>query len=53
MDNKGIICKLKNKNMELSKLLDGIEEEPDRINDIMCLVDEMSSDIVRYEVEAE
>ena len=53
MDNTELIGKLKNKNMELSKLLDGIEEEPDRINDIMCLVDEISSDIVRYEVEVE
>ena len=49
----GNIGKLKNKNMELSKLLDRIEEEPGRINDIVCLIDEMSSDTLRYEMEVE
>lgn len=53
MDNTELIGKLKNKNMELSKLLDRIEEEPGRINDIVCLIDEMSSDTLRYEMEVE
>ena len=53
MDNKGIICKLKNKNMEMSKLLDGKKDFSEIVQEIACIIDDMSMELGKYEVEVE
>jgi len=53
MDYTGIIGKLKNKNMELSQLLDGDEDFSVKMNHIVCVVDDMMMELEKYEVEVE
>lgn len=53
MDNTEIIGKLKNKNMELSKILDGKEEFSVKMDHIACVVDDMMRELEKYEVEVE
>lgn len=53
MDNSEIIENLKNKNMELSKLLDSKEDFSSIVQEIACIVDDMSMELGKYEVEVE
>ena len=53
MDNSEIIENLKNKNMELSKLLDSKEDFSAIVQEIACIVDDMSMQLGKYEVEVE
>lgn len=53
MDNSEIIGNLKNKNMELSKLLDSKEDFSSIVQEIACIVDDMSMQLGKYEVEVE
>jgi hypothetical protein len=53
MDNSEIIENLKNKNMELSKLLDSKEDFSSIVQEIACIVDDMSMQLGKYEVEVE
>lgn len=53
MDNIELIGKLKNKNIELSKLLDSSEDFSAMMQQIACIVDDMWMEIGKYEVEVE
>ena len=53
MDNSEIIENLKNKNMELSKLLDSKEDFSSIVQEIACIIDDMSMELGKYEVEVE
>ena len=53
MDNSEIIENLKNKNMELSKLLDSKEDFSSIVQEIACIVDDMSMQLGKYEVEVQ
>lgn len=51
--------KLRNESRKIESIVNSIDDKipgrelSDKMNAIACLVDEMSSDIVRYEVEVE
>lgn len=51
MDNSEIIENLKNKNMELSKLLDSKKDFSAIVQEIACIIDDMSMQLGKYEVE--
>ena len=51
MDNTEFIDKLKSKNMELSKLLDSKEDFSSIVQEIACIIDDMSMQLGKYEVE--
>ena len=53
MDNMEYIGKLKSKNMELSKLLDGKKDFSEIVQEIACIIDDMSMQLGKYEVEVE
>jgi hypothetical protein len=53
MDNSEIIENLKNKNMELSKLLDSKEDFSAIVQEIACIIDDMSMQLGKYEVEVQ
>ena len=51
MDNTEFIDKLKSKNMELSKLLDSKKDFSAIVQEIACIIDDMSMQLGKYEVE--
>ena len=53
MDNTEFIDKLKSKNMELSKLLDSKEDFSAIVQEIACIIDDMSMQLGKYEVEVQ
>ena len=53
MDNMEYIGKLKSKNMELSKLLDGKKDFSEIVQEIARIIDDMSMELGKYEVEVE
>ena len=53
MDNSEIIENLKNKNMELSNLLDSKEDFSAIVQEIACIIDDMSMQLGKYEVEVQ
>ncbi|WMT51222.1 MAG: hypothetical protein RE471_09840 [Ferroplasma sp.] len=53
MDNTEFMDKLKSKNMELSKLLDSKEDFSAIVQAIACIIDDMSMQLGKYEVEVE